>query len=252
MLAAAVFVVRDWRRWHALALGIVIVAVTITFSRSGIMGMFAALAVIAVVAGLSGAFTPKRGLALFLIAVIVAASVSVVVYTERGGVGLMSGTWLSVSGAADSENPVGPDMSTTDHLQSLRTALKLVEEHPVGLGLGDVGARVDPITGQKPDYIIESYYLTVGASIGWLGFLWSLLMPLAFAACAIQLFRRRQKLVGLSLLGTAAVVGFVSILLPTMAEPQIAMIPWALAAFGVGALALPAGQSDAEDAPLAS
>ena len=249
MLVAAVFVVREWRRWHALALGIVIVAVTITFSRSGIMGMFAALAVMAVAAGLSGAFTPRRGLALFLITVIAATTLSVGIYTQRGGIGLLTGTWLSISGAADSEAPTGPDASTTDHLKSLEMAADLVEHHPVGLGLGNVGARVDPITGTKPEYVIESYYLTVGASVGWLGFLWSLLMPLAFAACAIQALRRRQRLVGIALLGTSVVVAFVSILLPTMAEPQIAMIPWALAAFGVGVLALPAGQSDAEDAP---
>ena len=258
VLAAGIFVLREWRTWLAVALGVVLVAVTVTFSRSGVLGVIGGLFLIGVAAGLSGAFTPRRGLALFLIAVIAGTSVSGLIYSQRGGVGLITGTVLSISGSGggtDTEdpgsNPDVPDASTADHFKSLRTAAALVQAHPLGVGLGDVGARVVPLTGQKPKYIIESYYLTVGASVGWLGLLWSLLMPLAFGICALQALWHRQKLIGLSLLGTAAVVAFVGILLPTMAEPQIAMIPWAIAAFAVGASRL-TGDEDKAEGPAGS
>ena len=154
---------------------------------------------------------------------------SAAIYYERGGVALLINTFLTASG--DSENP---DSSTVAHANSLELGVQLMEANPLGVGLGNVGPRTDPITGERPRYLIESYYLTLGVTFGWIGLVWALLLPLAFAVCAIRAIRRGVVLAGSALLGAAFAAAIVSILLPTMSEPQIAMVPWALAAFVAG------------------
>ena len=241
MLGAAVLVLKEWRRWRAVALGVVLVAVALTFSRTGIFGALAALTVVAVAVGWTAGFKPKQGLALFLVAVFAAVSVSGVIYSQRGGLELLKRTVVSLSASTDSENdPNAPidtsiDTSTDIHLQSLGNALNVIASHPLGVGLGSVGARAVPLSGEKPDYIIESWYFTEGVSLGWLGLAWAFLVPIAFGAVAILAIRRGKGFVGYALLGTAVVVGCVSFLLPTMAQPQVAMIPWSVAGFAVGA-----------------
>ena len=229
MLAAAVLVLREWRRWHALALGVVLVALAITFSRSGPAGAFVGIVALLLAVGLTGGLKPRQGLAWLLVAIIAAGSVSAAIYYERGGVALLINTFLTASG--DSENP---DSSTVAHANSLELGVQLMEANPLGVGLGNVGPRTDPITGERPRYLIESYYLTLGVTFGWIGLVWALLLPLAFAVCAIRAIRRGVVLAGSALLGAAFAAAIVSILLPTMSEPQIAMVPWALAAFVAG------------------
>src|ERR1035437_10066788 len=63
MLAAAVLVLREWRRWHALALGIVLVTLAVTFSRSGPAGAFVGIVALLFAVGLTGGLKPRQGLA---------------------------------------------------------------------------------------------------------------------------------------------------------------------------------------------
>jgi hypothetical protein len=251
MLASALLVLRERRRWHALVLAVVLVALAVTFSRSGIVGAVAGLTILTAAAVLSMGFRPRQGLALLVVAALAAGAVSASIYAERGGVELLRGTVASLSAAADSEEPASTgastspylDNSTVDHLASLSDAWAVIRTHPLGVGLGTVGARSVPITGERPHYIIESWYFSMGVSMGWLGFAWAILLPIALLACALVSIRRRHALAGYALLGTALTVAFVGFLLPTMMEPQIAMIPWALAGFAVGARSMAADAS---------
>jgi hypothetical protein len=226
VLVAAVLVVREWRRWHAIALGVVLVALAVTFSRSGAAGVLVGIVVLVVAVGRAGALKPRQGLAWLLVAVISAGLVSGAIYLERGGVPLIVNTFLTLSGESDN-----PDTSTVAHGNSLAYGVGLMESHPTGVGLGNVGARKDPITGETPKYIIESYYLTLGVTFGWVGLIWALVLPITFAFCAIRAIRRGLLLTGSALLGATLAAAVVSVLLPTMSEPQIAMLPWCLAAF---------------------
>jgi hypothetical protein len=231
MLVAAVLLMGQRRRWHALALGVVLVALAVTFSRSGAAAVLVGVVVIVVAVGRAGGLKPRQGLAWLLVAVVSAGLVSGAVYLERGGVPLIVNTFLTLSGESDN-----PDTSTVAHGNSLAYGVSLMEANPTGVGLGEVGARKDPITGEHPPYIVESYYLTMGVTFGWVGFAWAVLMPLAFLLTAVRAIRRGLLLAGSVLLGATLAAAVVSVLLPTMAEPQVAMLPWALAAFaGAGA-----------------
>jgi len=238
LLAAAVLVLRDRRRWHAAALGVVLVALAVTFSRSGAAGAVAGIAAVVLAVRAVGGLQPRQGIAWLLAAVVAAGAVSGAVYLERGGVSLIVNTFLTLSGESES-----PDTSTVAHGNSLVYGVTLMEAHPTGVGLGNVGARTDPLTGERPSYIIESYYLTLGVTFGWVGLAWALALPVAFGACALRAIRRGLPLAGAALLGATLAFAVVSVLLPTMAEPQIAMLPWALAGFAAGPLlgVLPGG-----------
>ena len=230
MLAAALLVLREWRPWHALALGVVLVALAFTFSRSADIAVFVGIVAVIVVVVRRGELKPKQGLAWLLVAIIAVSSVAAAVYVQRGNLSLFANTLLTASGLSDV-----PDTSIGGHVNSFDDALTLMKAHPTGVGLGNVGARTDPITGESQPYIVESYYLTMGVTFGWIGLVWALLLPIAFGVCALRAIRRGLLLTGSALLGATLAVAFVSILLPTMAEPQVAMLPWALAAFAVGA-----------------
>jgi hypothetical protein len=231
LLAAAVLVLGRWRGWFAVALGIVLVSMTVTFSRSAAPAVVLGVGAMLVAAARSGSLNPRRGVALLLVAVIAASSVTGVIYSQRGGLQLIVNTFATLSGETDN-----PDPSTKGHFDSLRFAMTEMTAHPLGDGLGTVGARADPITGERPRLIIESYYLTLGVTFGLVGLAWAMLLFLALAACALRAVRRGFVLAGLAALGAAVAAAAVSVLLPTMAEPQIAMLPWALGAFAAGPL----------------
>jgi hypothetical protein len=242
MLTAAVLVLREWRLWHALALGVVLVALAFTFSRSGDVAAFVGIVALIVVVGRRGGLIRKRRMAWLLVAIIAASSISAGIYIQRGNISLIANTVLTAAGQSDV-----PDPSMGGHANSIDDALTLMETHPTGVGLGNVGARTDPITGESQPYIVESYYLTMGVTFGWIGLLWALLLPIAFGLCAARAIRRGMLLTGSALLGATLATAIVSILLPTMAEPQIAMLPWALAAFAAGPLL---GERTGEPVPL--
>jgi hypothetical protein len=139
-----------------------------------------------------------------------------------------SGDVLVVDGKASTN-----DQSTASHFSSLTQGWALVRENPFGTGLGTVGPRPLPGTSTFPKYNIESYYLAMGVSLGWLGFLWAIFLPLAMLMTAVRAIRKGRRLVGLCLLAFSVCVTLISILLPTMMEPQMAMIPWSLCALAV-------------------
>jgi hypothetical protein len=254
MLGASLLVLRERRWWHAVVLAVAVVGLTMTFSRSGIAGALVGVAVLIAVAARFVHFQPRRGLGLLLAALVVAGALSSVVYAERGGLTLLRGTFVSLSTATDSETPpnngaitaAGGDPSTSDHLASISDAFTVVRTNPLGVGLGTVGARPVPISGERPQYVIESWYLSMGVSLGWIGLAWTILLPIGFVLAGVMALRRGRSLAGLALVGAAVCVGIVGVVLPSMMEPELAMIPWALAALAVGSRSV---ESESEASP---
>jgi hypothetical protein len=124
----------------------------------------------------------------------------------------------------------GGDPSAAAHINSLSIGWALLQANPLGTGLGTVGPRPLPGTSDFPPIIIESYYLGMGVSLGWLGLAWAVALPLAMLLMAILALRRGRTLEGLSLLAFTVSMGLISYVLPTMMEPQMAMIPWSICA----------------------
>jgi hypothetical protein len=255
MLAASLLVLRERMRWHALVLGVVLLALGLTFSRSAILATPVGLAFLAVGAARSIGFRQRQGIKLMVTAGVAVVAILVVVYAERGGIDLVRATFMSVTSTpaatTDSESPATPgvDSSTIAHANSLSYGWSVVQANPLGVGLGEVGYRVVPWTGERAKYVIESWYLTMGMSLGWAGFVWALLLPPVFFLLALAAIRRGRVLPGLALLGTSVAIGGICVLLPTMAEPQLAMLPWALAAFAVRPRS-PASDDRLESGPI--
>jgi hypothetical protein len=124
----------------------------------------------------------------------------------------------------------GSDASAAAHINSLDIGWALLQANPLGTGLGTVGPRPLPGTSDFPAYVIESYYLGMGVSLGWLGLAWAIALPLAMLLMAILALRCGRTLEGLCLMAFTVSMGVISYVLPTMMEPQMAMIPWSMCA----------------------
>jgi hypothetical protein len=112
----------------------------------------------------------------------------------------------------------------------------MVASHPLGIGLGTVGSRGVPETTELPQYVLESYYLSMGVMLGWLGLGWAVLFALGLLITAGRAIRRGSTTVGLALLALSISLAIVSYWLPTIMEPEMAILPWSLAALAVSPL----------------
>jgi hypothetical protein len=243
----------DKNRWLLIAVAVILAALSVTFSRSAILAAGAGMVVL-IVAIARVSPNARRALTLVVLALLPSLLLSGAIYYERGGLALVQSTissLVAVSSTSDeggssptpsptpspgtSPAPSAPpgatlDQSTLSHLGSLRAGWSLVQANPLGTGLGTVGPRPLPGTSEFPLWVIESYYLGMGVSLGWLAFAWTGLLPLAMFLTAIAALRRGKSAAGVCLLGFSAAVAIISYFLPTMMEPQLAMIPWSLAA----------------------
>ena len=252
-MAAALMVMRPKQnRWMILAVLVILVALALTFSRSAIVAFGAGLIlVLAVIAAVSP--SPRRAFSYLSLAIMPAIILSGAVYFARGGTDLIASTLHSLTSSSASTDTGGPslvtttaspspspaavvDASTEEHLDSLAAGWSEVASHPLGIGLGTVGSRGVPGISDKPQYILESYYLSIGVMLGWLGLVWAVLLPLVMLLSAIHALVRGNKTVGVALLGMSVSVAIVSFWLPTIMEPEMAILPWSLAALAVSTL----------------
>jgi len=238
---------------------LLVVGVAVTFSRSALIGSALGLGVIALVGARGRSLQPRQTALVLFLAFIPALALSVVVYADRGGFALLKSTLVTIGGVGAGVSPSAPpvssgspapgaspvpsgagagqppDSSTIGHIESLARGWQLVVAHPLGVGLGNVGARSFPGSTERPKYIVESWYLAMGLSLGWLGLVWALVFPAAIGLAAVRaLHRERAVLSALVAVGLAALVASVSLLLPTMMEPEVAILPWVV----IGLLAM--------------
>ena len=253
-IAAALFLVgRTRSRWLLGAVGLITVALAVTFSRSSIVAVVLALvvggAVVLALRWISA--DTRRAAPLLIVTLLSAVAFSSVIYEQRGGIALIQSTFASLGASDDGSDPSqadtgyptpgktpkpgshGTDSSTQGHMQSLAAGWSMLVSHPLGTGLGTVGSRAVPGSAEKPTYILESWYLSMGVSLGWAGIAWTLFFLGALFAAVASSLRRMRSVVGLALLAVTVEVAVISFVLPTMLEPQIALVPWLLAALAV-------------------
>lgn len=249
MATALVLRVRSTVKWLLVpVLVLLVVGLAVAFSRSALLGSVLGLGAIGVL-GARRSLQPRTTALALLLAFIPAVAISVIVYADRGGLALLHSSLVTTvdvdtlpsAPATSSESPAPdtsprpsdagedspPDPSTIGHIGSLTEGWQLVTAHPLGVGLGNVGARPFPGSTQRPEYIVESWYLAMGLSLGWPGLVWAIVFPAAIGVAAVRaLHRERAVLCALAAVGLAALVAFVGVLLPTMMEPEVAMLPW--------------------------
>jgi hypothetical protein len=257
MAGALVFRLPAMRKgWFVAVLAVLVVALGVSFSRSALLGGVLGFGVATLMLR-SYAHDLRRTVVALVAALGPALLLIILIYLDRGGVSLLANTIRTIGGS-DSGGPppiavetprpgeslipsatipsatVAPDSSTVDHIASLSQGISLLERHPLGVGLGNVGARAAPGTTEMPRYIVESWFLAMGLTLGWLGLLWAVAFPLILALMAYRvLIRRRDPLPAIALAVIAPAIVLVGLLLPTMMEPQIAMFPWAICGLAV-------------------
>lgn len=247
----------------AAVVAVLAIALGLSFSRSTIAATLLGIAVI-VVAGLAAA-TSRREVARSLATVLLpAVLLTTAAMGLRGGLDLLASTGQTISGGAvtpapgATATPPGPsatpgssaeprpsgpvepptDPSVEGHAASLRESLALVVEHPLGIGIGNVGARAVPGSTEKPLLVVESWYLSMALALGWLGLAWAIAFTIALFATGARGFRRAPESMSsrfLPALGLGVIVAVVGMVLPTMLEPQAADVPWMLLATTVPA-----------------
>lgn len=228
---------------YGTSLFVLLPALALSFSRSALAGCLAGL-VIAVALGLR--VTADRGRLVRLLSITLAPALLVasLLFVSRGGVAIVAGTINTVGAPASSSSNEpssthGPgssgdspdiDSSTVGHITSLSEGVRLLSANPFGIGLGNVGAHGLPGEAIDSRYVVESWYLSMGLALGMLGLVWSVVVVMSMALSGTRAAIRRREAASIALVGVAVLTGLVGFVLPTMLEPQLAMLPWALAA----------------------
>lgn len=234
-----------------LAAGLVL-----SFSRSTFMGIGLAVITLGVAALVLGSWDRRTILRVVAVAA-PGLALALVLFVSRGGLNLAASTIgivpgpdptpaplatpvasgppaspTATTGPSPSPSPAG-DPSAAGHVDSIRRAVEMIAAHPLGLGLGVVGARTVPGDATAEPLIVESWYLSLGLTFGWLGLLWTALVPFAFWRSGLRATRLLSP-IGLMATGSATVVAVTGFLLPTMLEPHVALLPWVLVAVAEG------------------
>lgn len=254
-------------RWLVPVSTLIWLGLAASFSRSAILAGIVAVAAIAAFRLAMLARERRESLGRLAAMALPAVLVTSLLFVDRGGFALLGNTLRTLVSAPDTgpaasaiaglPTPTGPlfaspsssapgpttartpppEPSTGGHLSSLAAGTHLMIAHPLGIGLGNIGSRQLPLSSEKPDYIVESWYLMMALSLGWLGLAWSLWFLTALGWTAIRAFgRSRASPIPLALVGLVPGIAVVSFFLPTLFEPQLAMVPWALGAASLPAL----------------
>ena len=259
-------------RWLLPATVLIWVGLAASFSRSALLAGVVGVGAITTVALLAALGTRRQTLRRLLAMAVPAVLLAALLYVDRGGFALLGNTLRTLTLAVESPptasvqpGPSGPtsrpgpsgatsrpgpsgatrpaEPSTGGHLSSLGEGSRLLLAHPLGIGFGDVGSRELPMSSGKPGYIVESWYLMMGLSLGWAGLVWAALFLASLGWSAFLRVRRPPtSIIDLTLVGLIPAVALLSFFLPTLFEPQLAMVPWA---FG-GLVALHVGSTGGE------
>ena len=209
---------RDW--WllggAALAAGLTLGA---SYSRGALIGTVVALVAVLAVS-LTGRVRRKVGLALAVVAVLVA-----------GGLYALRGTEF-VSNVILHDNPTtGAEIdSNSAHVDSLANGIERVAYRPLGSGIGSTGSA--SLEGSEP-LIIENQYLFVAHEVGWVGLV-------LFAWLYVEILKRlwlyRRSALALGAFASGLGLATIGIFLPVWADDTVSIVWWGLAAIAIAAV----------------
>jgi O-antigen ligase len=129
-----------------------------------------------------------------------------------------------------SDTTTDPRASTNQHISSFDSGIKVIKDHPLGLGLGTAG----PASYHTNQPIIpESYYLQIAIETGLLGLLlfFTVIIDLTW-----QLILNRRKSYVSGVLGALVGISIVNIVLHGWADATTAIVFWILAGVVVGVI----------------
>lgn len=221
---------RYWRM--GLLIVFAALALFVSFSRSGWVGAFVAVALV----GWWRLYSRKTR-AILLVAVLAVCLIiggSFALFRHSSGV---QDALLHVHAGSTAKQT-----SNEGHLTAVRTGLRDILHEPFGLGPGTAGPAsfYNSSHGMRNS---ESFYLQIGQELGWAG----LLLFIAInAMLAIELWRRRAEPLALGLLATLIGLTIVNQLAYAWADETLAYLFWGLA--GVALAVLPGPKRPKTDA----
>lgn len=194
----------------ALAAGLTLGA---TYSRSSLIGAIVA-AVVVVIASVSPGVRKKLGIALSVLALVVAGLL----------VALRDTAFVSNVILHNSPTTGAAVDSNSGHTDSLVDGLNRLVRQPLGAGVGSTGSA--SLIGGQP-VIIENQYLFIAHEVGWAGlivFIW------LFVEVMRRLWVRRRSALALGVFGSGVGLAIVGLLLPVWVDDTVSIIWWGLAA----------------------
>lgn len=213
----SVFVRSNKARWVAAGVTVGSLAVLYaSYSRSSLLGMCVALAVLGVVL--------FRSVKIPLGPVVGVVGVIVVVLTT-----LLMQQKSFVENVLLHDNADTPGISSNEaHVSSIVSSLGHTIEEPLGTGIGSVGSA--SLYGTQ-SMIVENQYLFEAHEAGWLG-------VVLFVAITIivlrRLWQRRVDWLALGVFASGVGMLVIGVLLPVWADDTVAIVWWGLAAVVIG------------------
>lgn len=254
-------------RLLAAALALIVIGLGLSISRSAIFGGILGLLTVGAWFALSYGSSPSSRARWLVGSVGLAVVVVTIAYASNGTLLLLENTVRTIAGGptapASTDTPRAssapgrttdpavppPDPSTEGHIVSLRESVALLADHPLGVGLGNVGTRTVPGARAAPEYLAESWYLTLGLSLGWLGFLWAVSFFPMFVVWTVRSIR--SPLVRATLAGLMVTAGTVGVVLPTLTEPVAGNVLWSVLAAVVASAQRSPVEDDGAPTPAA-
>jgi hypothetical protein len=237
-----------------VAIAVLMVGIVLAASRSAIA---ATLIGLAATAGLLIAWSSsRRRLAMTLLAILVPAMLlAPTIYILRDGIAQIAGSIQTIAqlqpateetaepspcsqseggcpSAVPAATEVPVDSSTAAHASSIADSFALMAANPLGLGLGRVGAHGLPGSAGA-SVIVESWYLSMGLAMGLPGFALAIATLVAMVAAGVSSWSGPGEPERAAAVGIAVMAAVVGVLLPTMLEPQLAILPWAAAGLAI-------------------
>lgn len=206
-------------KWIKILSGILlfggIVALWFSYSRSALIGMILAVAVILLIEIYPRLSRQKKllGLGVAIFTVFISAIVLV-------------NNPTFISNVLLHENPDGGSSinSNEGHISSLQSGLAKFVQQPLGSGIGSTGSA--SLYTDNPT-IIENQYLLISHEAGWLGLL---LFMFIFLSINVRLWKSRKDWLSLGLLASGVGLSFIGLLLPVWVDDTVSIVWWGLAA----------------------
>jgi O-Antigen ligase len=246
LCAPSLLPLRGWvRTW---LLGVLALALLLSFSRSGWLATMVAVAIVLWLSrgdhSVRAAWRSARQRPAVLLRVgtpvVLAIALAGLVFASSGAAALVKAT------------ATGSDPSAGNRPVSVRAGLTVVAQHPLGLGLGTAGpkaARFDEQEGQ-PRILTETWYILYAIQVGVVGL--GLLLVTA-ATILWRLWRDRMRPLSRAALGIGFGLGVGAVFIPVIEDPSVFTPLWAFCgmALALGAAAATVAASQPASPPLA-
>jgi O-antigen ligase len=203
-------------------------ALLLTFSRSGMLSLVVALAVILVLrrgqlpsrARIAAVLRQPLRLWPIVAPVLVGLVMATLVFTTSGAQTLVEAT------------ASGVEPSAGGRTASVRAGVRVLVDHPLGLGLGTAGPKAARFAEELPGgrVLTEMWYLVYAIQVGVIGFL-----ALAALAVAVlwQLWRTRASPLSATMIGVGVGLGVGAAFIPIIEDPAVFTPLWAFSGIAI-------------------